>query len=176
MTEDGNKNTDDRTRILLADIPGLIEGSNEGKGLGDKFLKHVERTKVLVHVISVETIMPRFGGSKKQLAKAYDVIRQELLKWSEELGSKSEIVVLNKVDMLSASDISALEKYARKELGKSEFTLTSALNGQGIPELSTKIIKLVDKADSKILKNVQKPMPNTLTIANLPNDKIIFRT
>ena len=75
--------------FILADIPGLIEGASEGRGLGVKFLKHITRTKLLLHCISLE---------QKNLVKAYATVRQELAAFSPELAKKKEIVVLTKTD------------------------------------------------------------------------------
>ena len=79
----------DNHSILIADIPGLIEGASEGKGLGDRFLRHVERTKVLLHLIDVYN---------DDAGKAYKDIRSELANYSEELASRPELVVLTKTE------------------------------------------------------------------------------
>jgi len=84
----GVAKVDDRS-ILIADIPGLIEGASEGKGLGDRFLRHVERTKVLLHLIDVYN---------DDAGKAYADIRQELANYSDELANRPELVVLTKVE------------------------------------------------------------------------------
>jgi GTP-binding protein len=90
----------DNTSLLIADIPGLIEGASEGKGLGDLFLRHVERTAVLLHLIDAYT---------DDIAKAYTTIRQELKNYSEELYSRPEVVVLTKVEGLD-DDIIAMQR------------------------------------------------------------------
>lgn len=82
--------------LILADIPGLIEGASEGKGLGIKFLKHIERTKTLFHLISVES---------ENLADDYAIIRKELEKHSKVLAEKPEYLFLTKTDMISAEDL-----------------------------------------------------------------------
>ncbi|MFK7883087.1 MAG: GTPase ObgE [Phycisphaerales bacterium] len=81
-------------RLIIADIPGLIEGAAEGAGLGHDFLRHVERTEVIVHVLDV---MPPDGSSP---AENYRAIRQELMDYSPELAEKREIIALNKLDLL----------------------------------------------------------------------------
>ncbi|PJA33208.1 MAG: GTPase ObgE [Candidatus Zambryskibacteria bacterium CG_4_9_14_3_um_filter_42_15] len=81
--------------LILADIPGLIEGAAEGRGLGHKFLRHIERTKALVHCISAEVEDP---------LEAYRVVRNELELYNKEMMGKSEIVVLTKVDTISDED------------------------------------------------------------------------
>lgn len=81
----------DNTSILIADIPGLIEGASEGKGLGDEFLRHVERTKVLLHLVDVYS---------EDAGKAYKDIRKELENYSAELAERPELVVLTKIEGL----------------------------------------------------------------------------
>ena len=97
--------------LILADIPGLIEGASAGKGLGIKFLKHIERTKILFHFISAESENP---------AKDYKLIRKELGKYNKNLLSKSEYVFLSKTDNVLPEDvkkkIKRLEKISKKIL------------------------------------------------------------
>jgi GTP-binding protein len=90
---------------ILADIPGLIEGASEGKGLGYKFLRHIKRTKMLAHLISLE---------QEDVKKAYQTIRKELTEFDPELALKKEIIVLSKTDM---TDEKGVEK-AKKALAK----------------------------------------------------------
>ncbi len=81
--------------LVLADIPGLIEGASDGKGLGHKFLRHIERTKALVHCISAED---------KDPVEAYKIVRKELELYNKEIINKPEVVVLTKVDMVSEAE------------------------------------------------------------------------
>ncbi len=97
---------DDDRRIVFADIPGLIEGAAEGAGLGHDFLRHVERTKVIVHLLDV---MPPDGSSP---AKNYRAIRKELMDYSPELAEKPEIIALNKLDLVG--DEAAWEDEVKK--------------------------------------------------------------
>jgi GTP-binding protein len=80
---------------ILADIPGLIEGASAGRGLGSKFLKHIERTKIIVHLVSAE---------EEDLAKAYGGVRAELEQFGAHLGEKRRLVVLSKADLLEPSE------------------------------------------------------------------------
>ena len=82
--------------LILADIPGLIEGASAGKGLGIKFLRHVERTKILFHLISAESENP---------ARDYKIIKNELVSYSKELAEKTEYLFLSKSDLASEKDI-----------------------------------------------------------------------
>ncbi len=87
--------------IIMADIPGLIEGAASGKGLGHKFLRHVRRTKVLVHCISAESL---------NVARDYQIVRQELQQFDETLLEKKELVVLTKVDLMEGKKLPTLKK------------------------------------------------------------------
>ncbi|MBM4055084.1 MAG: GTPase ObgE [Planctomycetes bacterium] len=82
-------------RFIVADIPGLIEGAHKGIGLGDEFLRHIERTKVLVHMVDIS------GFPEKDPAEAYHIIRNELKQYNPKLSEKTEIVVANKMDLLN---------------------------------------------------------------------------
>src|SRR3989338_5607073 len=100
--------------LILADIPGLIEGASEGKGLGIKFLQHTERTKILFHMISAES---------EDLAGDYRVVRKELEKYSKDLATKEEYLFLSKYDILSKEDLK--EKLAvLKKLNKNVVALS----------------------------------------------------
>jgi GTP-binding protein len=90
---------------ILADIPGLIEGASEGKGLGHKFLRHINRTKMIAHLISLENV---------DVLEAYKTIRHELEMYSDELAQKDEIIILTKTDMVDK----AAEEAAVKKLSK----------------------------------------------------------
>lgn len=117
----------DFSSFVAADIPGLIEGAHSGTGLGDKFLKHIERTKVLVHLVDVANV----DGSDPY--KNFKIINQELKKYSPALIKKPQIVVLNKIDALS--DPRVAEKIKKKIEKKYPVCLVSAVAGQGLKEL-----------------------------------------
>jgi GTP-binding protein len=93
--------------LIIADIPGLIEGAAEGRGLGIKFLKHIERTKLLVHCVSVES---------QDILKDYQTIRTELNNYSSVLAKKPEIIVLTKSDVLEPKEIKSLQQKIGAEL------------------------------------------------------------
>ncbi len=123
----------DDKEITLADIPGFIEGAHTGVGLGIKFLKHVERCKTLLHLIDI---------SNDDLIKSYKQIRRELGEYSKELLRKKEIIVLNKIDLLSKEDLKIKKKKFEEKLRKK------------IIELSTLDKKLINKLKIRLLKNV----------------------
>ena len=87
--------------FVLADIPGIIEGASEGVGLGIQFLRHIERTRLLLHVIDVS------GSEGRNPVEDFNVINEELKKYSEKLASRKQIIVANKIDVVGADLASA---------------------------------------------------------------------
>lgn len=123
-------------KLVIADIPGLIEGASEGKGLGIKFLKHIERTKVLVHLVPAS---PPLGGvSPEEAFQKYQKIRKELTSYGGEIEKKAEIVVLSKIDLISEEKVKEIQKYFKKK--KVEILPISSGNGQGLEELKLKVL------------------------------------
>ncbi len=118
--------------FILADIPGLIEGASQGKGLGHKFLRHVERTKTLLHCISLE---------ESDVKKAYDTIRAELIAFDPTLAQKEELVVLTKSDLVDEAVIEAAKK-ALERAGKKSVAI-SAEAKQGLSVLETELSRLL---------------------------------
>ena len=116
-------------RLVVADIPGLIEGAHEGMGLGIRFLKHVERTRVLLHLIELD---PTDGSDP---IENYRVIRNELKQYSEVLANKPEVVVLTKTDLLGdEADAQAAVDLIAGDLGVPTLTMSSA-TGANVPEV-----------------------------------------
>ena len=115
----------DNKEIVIADIPGLIKGAHRGVGLGDKFLKHIERCKSLLHLIDI---------NEDNLFNRYKIIREELEKYSPELMSKREIVAFNKVDLLEEEEISVKISEFKKNF-KKKFYKISILKKNNIKEL-----------------------------------------
>jgi len=115
--------------FVVADIPGLIEGAHQGHGLGDKFLRHIERTKLLVHMIDVSPY------SGRDPVKDYDVIMTELAAYSPELARRSQILVANKIDLLGSrkGPLEALKALAERQ--KHPFFAISALKRTGLRPL-----------------------------------------
>lgn len=111
-------------RLVLADIPGLIEGAHLGQGLGHRFLRHVERTRVLLHVVSAE------DASAEGVFEAFGVVDEELRKFDPALAERPQIRVVNKIDLLSPEEL-AERKAAAKALGEKLFFM-SALTGEGV--------------------------------------------
>jgi GTPase len=119
-------------RLVVADIPGLIEGAAGGAGLGHDFLRHIERTGVLVHVLDIAPI----DGTDP--ASNYEVIRRELLEYSTELAEKPEVIVFNKIDLVPAEErAEAVKKLIGKlRLGPGENPIVcSGATGEGVKEM-----------------------------------------
>ena len=117
-------------RFVMADLPGLIEGASSGAGLGTAFLKHIERTRIIVHVVDV---LPIDGHDP---AEAYRAIRQELTDYSETLAGKPEIIAANKMDLTDAEERLA---ELREQLGDVEVFGISAVTGKGLEPLCERI-------------------------------------
>lgn len=118
----------DNRSFVVADVPGLIEGAHEGHGLGHQFLRHIERTKVLIHLVDVS------GSSGRNPVDDFETIRRELSLYNRELMEKPQIVVANKIDALD--DREGLDALARRARDLSlSFHKISAVTGEGVPAL-----------------------------------------
>ncbi len=118
---------DEGERLVMADIPGLIEGAHQGAGLGTQFLKHVQRTRFLVHILSIEDINPEEPWS------GFALVNQELENFSSELGRVEQLLVINKIDLAAKEQLDELREQADAE-GRKVFFI-SALRGEGLDEL-----------------------------------------
>jgi GTP-binding protein len=125
--------------FVLADIPGLIEGAHEGAGIGDRFLGHVERTGVLIHLVD---------GTQEDVKLAYKTIRNELAAYDEALAEKPEILVLNKIDALSDEDVKEKVKIL-KRLSKAEVMTASGVTGKGVEAILYRVISILDQAKAE---------------------------
>lgn len=126
--------------ILIADIPGLIEGASEGKGLGDRFLRHVERTKVLLHLIDVYN---------DDAGKAYADIRTELANYSTELASRPELVVLTKTEGVDDEIIKMQMKAILDRNPDAKIMKISASAHQGLTEVLRELWQFIDAASKE---------------------------
>lgn len=126
----GVVNSDER-RFVMADIPGLIEGSSTGRGLGDKFLRHVERTRILIHLIDMS------ASEGRDPVKDYKIINQELKNYSKDVFKKSQIIAANKMDLDDAKiNLIKFKKAVRRKIYP-----ISALKKQGLEELIEAVSK-----------------------------------
>ena len=117
--------------IVLADIPGLIEGSHKGIGLGDRFLRHIERCKTLIHLIDI---------SEKDILGNYLKIKSELSKYDKKILKKTEIIIFNKLDLIDMDSITKKLENFRKKI-KKNFEITSLLSGQNFEKIKKIIYK-----------------------------------
>jgi len=113
--------------FIVADIPGLIEGASEGAGLGHEFLRHIERTRMLVHLVDVS------GVEGRNPIEDFEKINNELLSYSEKLASAKQIVALNKTDIFGAEE--NLKAFKKKFGKKYQIFCMSAISGEGVKEL-----------------------------------------
>ena len=123
----------DDKEITLADIPGLIEGAHAGTGLGIKFLKHIERCKTLLHLIDI---------SEKDLVKSYKQVRNELKKYSKDLLKKEELVVFNKIDLITEDQIDKKISIFKKKIDKNVMSI-STINKKTVSNIKSKLINYV---------------------------------
>jgi GTP-binding protein len=127
----------DAREFVLADIPGLIEGAHEGVGLGDRFLGHVERCRVLLHLVD---------GTDENPAAAYKVVRRELAAYGEALADKPEIVALSKVDALDDATRDKRLKALGRAAKKTPLVLSSA-SGEGVERALRALMRTIDGAN-----------------------------
>jgi GTP-binding protein len=129
----------DQREFVLADIPGLLEGAHEGVGIGDRFLGHIERCRVLLHLVD---------GTLDDPASAYKTVRRELKAYGHGLSDKPEVVALNKIDALDP-DTLAERKQALQKAARRAPILLSAATGSGVTEVLRKLVKVIDQ-DKKV--------------------------
>ena len=126
---------DDDKTFIIADIPGLIQGAHEGKGLGDKFLKHIERTKILIHLIDMA------GVDGRVPVVDFLTINQEMEAFSTELAKKKQMVVANKMDLpVAVINLKIFKKTCKKKIFE-----ISALNGEGLEDLIEEVSETISK-------------------------------
>ena len=135
--------------FVLADIPGLIEGASEGAGLGTRFLGHVERTRVLLHLVD---------STQENVAEAYETVRNELEAYDDVLIDKPEIVALSKIDALTDDELK--KKFDElKQVCKKRPMLLSAVSGKGVDEALYAIAAYIEKAEKTESDDDAEPKP-----------------
>ncbi len=155
----------DGRSFVMADLPGLIEGASEGEGLGDKFLKHIERTKVIAHVIDMS------ASEMRDPYEDYVLINKELEAFNEKLIKKPQIIIANKMDLEQAKE--ELEQF-KKKVGDVEIFEVSAATNTGLQKVIDRLADLVDEApnnplyedsqiESHVLYKFKKEEPFTIT-------------
>ena len=133
--------TKDKFTYVIADLPGLIEGASEGTGLGHKFLKHIERTKIIAHIIDISS------SEGRDPYNDYQIIRKELQNFSPKLLNKQEVIIANKIDLPNAKE--NLEIF-KKKVNKDVYGI-SALNNQNLDTIINILAQLVKDTKEEIL-------------------------
>ncbi|MEE8135962.1 MAG: GTPase ObgE [Thermodesulfobacteriota bacterium] len=132
----------DGATFVLADIPGLIEGAHEGAGLGIQFLRHIERTKILIHLLDLSPI------TNRDPIEDYETMNRELKAYSEELSKKPQILALNKIDITEVrEDLEKIEKHFSKS-GVKTFPISSA-TGEGTKELVWEVVRHLENLNKE---------------------------
>jgi GTP-binding protein len=139
----------DGREFVLADIPGLIEGAHEGIGLGDRFLAHIERCRVLLHLVD---------GTCEHAGKAYKTVRGELEAYGHDLADKVEIVALTKIDSLDKETLKAQLDRLKRAAKKKPLAL-SAATGEGVREALRALIGVIDEGRAEELQRGVVPEP-----------------
>jgi GTP-binding protein len=125
--------------FVLADIPGLIEGASEGVGLGDRFLSHVERCRVLLHLVE---------GTSEDAGEAYRTVRHEIEAYGHGLEDKPEVVALSKADALDEETLQEQLKSLKKACKRTPYLISSA-SGQGVQEVLGALLAVIDEAKAE---------------------------
>lgn len=135
---------DEGKSFVMADIPGLIEGAHEGVGLGHKFLKHVERTRMLIHVVDIS------GSEGRDPIKDFEVINDELKKYSEKLYERMQVIAANKMDITGAEENLEIFTKEMEARGYKVFPI-SAATGEGLKELIYYVSQKLDEIPDTVL-------------------------
>ncbi len=141
--------TVDQREFVLADIPGLIEGAHQGVGLGLRFLGHVERCRVLLHLVDATT---------EDVTAHYRTVRQELYAYDQALADKPELLALNKVDALSSAARDATLQALQTASGQPVYTL-SAVTGEGVERMLRAMWQIIDAARTAAQTREEEPHP-----------------
>ena len=145
--------------FVIADIPGIIEGASQGVGLGIQFLRHIERTRLLLHVIDVS------GVEGRNPVQDFNTINEELKNYSEKLASRKQILVANKLDVMQDEEfLKQLETLAKKE--NLELFKISAVTGEGIDELMNRVTETLKELPKEELIEIEEKMVYTLEDKN----------
>lgn len=150
---------DNWKNLVMADIPGLIEGAHLGHGLGHQFLRHIERTRVLIHMLDVS------GTTGRDPLQDYRTVNQELAAHSAHLASLPQIIALNKIDLPGARDLAQQVQAALAREGHRVFAI-SALTGEGVPPLIQAAAEALEKARAT---EAQAPPPEPPVLTRPPH-------
>ncbi len=161
--------SDFQTRITVADIPGLIEGAHTGAGLGDRFLRHIMRTRVLVHLVGPESgetaegEMTLVNADPEALLYAYDLVCAELSQYNPLLPKKPTIVCLSKIDLMTGEEVAAIiAAFAARRIEILPISARDGVNSTQLEDLKMRLEKIVlaDRALTEPVIILQEPPPN----------------
>ncbi|MFY9233387.1 MAG: GTPase ObgE [Fimbriimonadaceae bacterium] len=141
-----------QTSFTVADMPGLIEGAHEGHGLGHQFLRHVERTRVLIHVVDV------FPVDESDPIGNYELIERELKLYSEDIWKRPRLIALNKIDILQPEEVEALAAKFGSVLDSKKVFPISAVTGAGLEPLLYETVRLLEEAEAQPQALVLTPL------------------
>ena len=133
----------DEEEFVIADLPGLIEGAHEGAGLGDRFLGHVERCAVILHLVD---------GTDENATKNYRLIRKELAAYGHDLADKAEIVVINKIDAIAPEDLAKRKRALARAAGRAPLAM-SGVTGKGVREVLRACMAAVKAARAPVTES-----------------------
>lgn len=159
----GAVSLDSERNFVMADIPGLIEGASQGIGLGDEFLRHVERTKVLIHVLDAA------GSEGRDPYQDFKVINNELELYSPELAKKKQIVAANKIDLMQDDEESLLALKSKIEKEGYKFFPICTLTGEGIRPLLEEVWKVLETTPA-----VELETPEKAIVFDVPKEEFII--
>jgi len=145
----GEKNTPDEFSFVVADIPGLIEGAHTGAGLGTQFLRHIERTRLLVHLVDVSD-----ASGRPDVVNDIEVIMGELKDFGAGLEQKPMMMVASKIDVANKDKLAKLKNYCKKR--KLELYPISAVTGKGIEELKYAVAKRVEELRAQAIRSTDE--------------------
>lgn len=134
----------DGDSVVVADIPGLIKDASTGKGLGIKFLKHIERTSAFVHLVDCSWCLEPYEAFEQ-----YVTVRQELIQYNEKLGLKKEIICLTKIDAMSEEEIDVFQSHFQEQLDKKVLPISS-VSGRNLDKLKQLMLKTLEPKQEKV--------------------------
>ncbi len=126
----------DYRSFVMADIPGIIEGASEGRGLGHHFLRHIERNSILLYIIPVDT---------KNVKKDFNILQKELTKYNPELADKDFMIAFSKCDLMDNELLEEFKVILKKEFKSIPFLIISSINTFGILGLKEELWKMLNK-------------------------------
>ena len=164
----GVADIDGKDSLLFADIPGLIEGASQGKGLGDEFLRHVERTSLLLHLVDVYD---------DDITAAYKTVRKELADYKIDLSKKPSVVALTKIEGMAKKDVESKLKQLKKAAPRGTLvTAFSSASRQGLDELLRVLVKQTAKAHAKAESKADKKELPVIGLRQPDNDWRLIKT